>query len=145
MSDVLKLIARDAAALRVISALLQDAVVKASDMAYLEEQRLFALVANRFKWEVEDEKLRARSGLRFHGVTSVRQKNIPDSNQILSLLAIQFIPSDGLSGKINLVFSASAEICLDVEACEAILEDIGAPWSAQSKPQHQINEDDTEE
>ena len=145
MSTELKLIAHCDADLQVISALVQDAVLKASDMAYLDERRIFAIVVNRFKWEAEEEKLRVRSGLRFHGVTAVKHKNMPPEGQILSLLALRFTPIDGLAGQISLVFSASVEICLDVEACEVILEDIGAPWPAQSKPQHQIEDDGVKE
>jgi hypothetical protein len=46
----LKLKARDSRDLDVIAALLQDALVPLSDVAFLRGEKRFVLVANRFKW-----------------------------------------------------------------------------------------------
>ena len=48
--DNLKLIALDAEDLKVISAHLQDAVLKVGDMAFVPRERRFAAVLNRFDW-----------------------------------------------------------------------------------------------
>ena len=47
----LKLIVLDAEDLSVVSAHLQDAVLKRADMVYLPGQRRFALAARRFDWQ----------------------------------------------------------------------------------------------
>ena len=46
----LKLIALDAEDLRVISAHLQDAVLRVGDMVYLPNEKRFVALANRFDW-----------------------------------------------------------------------------------------------
>ncbi len=51
MTD-LKLIAFDEEDLKVVSAHLQDAVVRVGDMAYLPKERRFAALLNRFDWEL---------------------------------------------------------------------------------------------
>ena len=45
-----KLIALDEEDLAVLSSLLQDAVLRVADMAYLPKQRRFAAALNRFEW-----------------------------------------------------------------------------------------------
>ena len=47
----LKLIAKTEDDLRVISAHLQDSIVKISDIASLKKNRLFLMQLNRFMWE----------------------------------------------------------------------------------------------
>ena len=46
----LKLIALDAEDLSVLSANLQDAVLRIADIAYLPREKRFAAIANRFDW-----------------------------------------------------------------------------------------------
>jgi len=55
-ADALRLLARDEEDLAVISAILQDALIPVSEMAYLPDERRFALVANRFRWEAPPAK-----------------------------------------------------------------------------------------
>ena len=47
----LNLLSRDVNDLMVVSSMLQDAIVSAEDMAYLEKERAFVMVVNRFQWE----------------------------------------------------------------------------------------------
>ena len=46
-----KLRAEDADDLKVISACLQDALVAVRDLAFVQTDRTFLMVANRFRWE----------------------------------------------------------------------------------------------
>ena len=46
-----KLMAQDAQDLSILSALMQDAIGKTSEVAWLPDRRIFALVVNRFRWE----------------------------------------------------------------------------------------------
>ena len=59
--DLLKLVALDPEDLAIVSAHLQDAIVRVGDLAYLPKERRFALVARRFDWEASpDEPPRRR-------------------------------------------------------------------------------------
>jgi hypothetical protein len=151
----LKLIALDAEDLRVISAHLQDAVVRVSDMAYLPKQKRFAALANRFDWgkalgAVKPEaKLRKgasglerrRTGLRIERVLTAKVSGIDlkDRRATLALLAIDFAPASGTEGPdgdVTLTFSGGAAIRLGVECLEFEMKDLGAVWSTKRSPVH---------
>jgi hypothetical protein len=144
MAD-LKLIALDADDLAVISAHLQDAVLKVADLAYLPQDKRFAAIANRFDWldALEDGKggsdgfARRRTAVRFERVLGAKVSGIDLKNgsAVLSLLAIRFEPKQVPGGDILLVFADGA-IRLEVEVIEAALEDLGPVWEAKGKPQH---------
>jgi len=150
MSADLRLSARDAKDLEILSAVLQDAVLKVGDIAYLKARRRFALVANRFVWE-EAEKprrkrapfLRVRTGLHFEDVLGVQAHRIrrDDPDAVLELLAIRFEPEapedpENPAGHVELVFAGGGAIKLHVECLEAHLRDMGAPWPTKHKPEH---------
>jgi hypothetical protein len=59
-------------------------------------------------------------------------------DDVLSLLAVSFVPTDQPAGIIELVFSGGGTIMLDVECVEAGLADIGGAWQATSRPAHRI-------
>ena len=140
----LKLYALDPEDLDVLSAHLQDAVLRIGDMAYLPDQRRFALVVNRFDWveqaEKAKEKHRRRTALHFERVTAVRRRRLrqdsPDG--VLNLLAIRYSETEAPAGTIDLVFSADATIRLEVECLEASLSDLGPAWSTQAVPAHDL-------
>lgn len=148
----LKLIALDAEDLNVISAHLQDAVVRMADMTYLPGEKRFAAVANRFDWAktlsstagrakgLKDFE-RRRAGLRFERVLGARihALNLADKSATLSLLAITFEPSsipESVDGEVLLTFSGGAAIRLHVECLEVEMQDLGAAWSAVNAPRH---------
>ena len=157
----LKLIALDAEDLAVISAQLQDAVLRVGDLRFEKAHRRFALLANRFNWmkalKSEDgaggERPAANTGyerrqcaLRFERVRGVQTQNIDrgDTRRVLSLLAISFKSAgdDSPDGQVTLMFSAGAAIRLDVEVIECELRDLGGAWATKARPQHQIAEAD---
>ena len=70
----------------------------------------------------------------------IKRLNRQRKDGVVSLLSVQFEPGEAPAGLMRLIFSGGGEIRLEVEACEAILEDISAPWAASSQPAH---EDDT--
>ncbi|PSJ19591.1 DUF2948 domain-containing protein, partial [Halomonas sp. ND22Bw] len=85
--------------LGVISAHLQDAILKASDLAYLGGQHRFVLVARRFDWSAEDgaPPRRRLTGMHFDRVLRVRSRGIgpgTESDSPLELLAITFEPTE---------------------------------------------------
>ncbi|MBT5157039.1 MAG: DUF2948 family protein [Rhodobiaceae bacterium] len=138
----LKLYARDGDDMKVVSACLQDSVAQIGDMTYLEGARRFVILVNRFCWERDGGvPMRVRSALQISGVEAIQQRqlNLTRRDGIVSILAVQFEPTESPSGVILLVFSGGGEIRLEVEACEAILEDVTAPWAAASRPAHAVD------
>ena len=144
---MLKLVALDEEDLQVLSAHLQDAVLKVSDLQYLGVEKRFVLTANRFAWEEAKPKFlrkptyqRRRTTLHFNRVTAAKATGIDRQKQddVLSLLAIRFIPGEAPTGTIELTFSANAAIRLDVECIEAQLADLGAAWETESLPRHNV-------
>lgn len=143
MTD-LKLIAFDVEDLAVLSAHLQDAVIRSSDMAYLNAEKRFAAVANRFDWNESvtssgQATHRRRCGLRFEHVRGAKVTGFTPGrgDAVLSLLAISFEESNPPGGFVTLTFAGNAAIRLDVECIEAELRDLGAVWETTHRPQHE--------
>jgi hypothetical protein len=137
--EPLKLVALDEEDLAILSAHLQDAVVRAGDLAYLAKEKRFALVARRFDWTApEDEPRRRLSGLHFERVMRVRTRNIDlgRADEVLSLLAVHFTVAEAPSGTATLFFSGDAAVQLELECIEAGLSDLGPAWSADTRPSH---------
>ncbi|KRE24234.1 hypothetical protein ASE66_03035 [Bosea sp. Root483D1] len=137
-AEPLKLIALDADDLSVISAHLQDAVLKRGDIAYLPAEKRFALALRRFDWEgaAQGQKRRRLSALHFERVTAARSTKVAAGDAILSLLAVTFAQSDDPAGQVTLHFSDGAAIRLDVECIEAQMKDLGPIWEAVATPAH---------
>jgi Protein of unknown function (DUF2948) len=141
--EMLKLVALDEEDLAIISAHVQDAVMKVEHLDYAKASSQFILTMNRFAWEAGAGGRRAGderrlSVLNFARVTSVKAHRINPRKKadVLSLLAIRFLPSDPPGGAIELVFAGDASIRLDVECIEARLTDTGGAWAASSRPAH---------
>ena len=142
----LKLIALDADDLSIISAHLQDAVLKVSDIAYLPKEKRFAALTHRFDWveAIKDGKngtrdlARRQSALRFERVLGAQVNGIDlkAKSTVLSLLAIGFEPSEEPEGDVMLLFAGGGAIKLHVECIEAEMKDLGPVWQATGKPQH---------
>lgn len=135
--------AADADDLRAMSTVLQDAVVKIGDMAYLPRERRFAFVANRFLWEAGGDRevgpfWRTRAGAHFDDVRAAQWSRLrPDAKDaVVELLAVEFKPSVDGAGEVTLTFSGGGAVRLAVDAVNAELRDIAAPWRARMKPRH---------
>jgi hypothetical protein len=143
--DALKLIALDTEDLAVMSAHLQDAVLKVGDMAWLPREHRFALVANRFDWEgaVSGLRRRRRTGLAFSRVMAARVTGFDLSRKdtVLNLLAVTFRETESPSGEIDLVFSGGAAIRLEVECLEGQMSDLGPAWETACCPAHQVSDE----
>jgi len=142
--ELLRLVALDQEDLAIISAHLQDAILKVGDLKFLAQERRFALCARRFDWEAEpNEPPRRRlTGLHFERVTAARARGIDRSkpNAILNLLAITFEEKNAPSGCATLLFSDGAAIQLDVECIETQMKDLGPVWEAEARPVHDVEE-----
>jgi len=149
--DCLKLLAMDDEDLAVLSAHVQDAVLKVADLVNLPKERRFALGMNRFIWEKADGRRpsfeRRRAALTFDRVLSVQTSHIrrdrPEA--VLELLAIGFEPgAEAPAGNVILYFAGGGAIRLAVECIEARLADLGTAWATRLKPSHGIAGDTAE-
>jgi len=140
--DSLKLVALDKDDLEVISAHLQDAVVKVSDVLWRPKEQRLVVALNRFDWEQAQggapEYRRRRSALRFERVRSCKCRNVDrdSKDQVLNLLAVGFAENDAPGGVVTLTFSDGAMLRLDVECLEAEIADLGPVWTTACCPCH---------
>jgi hypothetical protein len=148
-SATAKLAALDADDLAVVSAHVQDAVVRVGDLVFAPAERRFALMMNRYAWEAADAKgargpgERRRAALQFDRVLAVStcriRRDVPDA--VLSLLAVTFEPAADPaqvpSGAVVLNFAGGGGVRLEVECIEARLADLGAAWEARARPEHE--------
>src|SRR5262245_46437016 len=140
MTEGLKLIAEDEEDLAIISAHLQDAVMRVGDIAYLPKSRRFAAFLNRYCWEgCPDNTIgeRTRSGLHFDNVLSAKAMNVRQDNPdaVVELLALRFHPRGEGAGAIDLLLAGGGSIRLEVEAIDATLRDISEHWPARARPE----------
>lgn len=143
----LRLIAMDGDDLAIVSAHVQDSVLKAGDLLWLPAERRFVVTLNRFAHEARPKGLfarrvgeRRRAALDFARVSAVRSAGFDreDKETVLSLLALRFEPGDPPSGTVELVLAGGASIRLDVECIEARLSDLGPAWATPSVPKHPV-------
>lgn len=143
----LRLVAQDAEDLRVISTLVQDAVLPVTELKFDAKRRRFALMLNRFRWEDRSQAEqvgrayeRVRSVLVVEDVRKVQSMGFDraDNDLVLSLLSMDFAPGDDGMGRLTLVLAGDGAIALDVEALEVRLDDVTRPYRAPSGkvPQH---------
>jgi hypothetical protein len=147
--DRLKLIALDREDIEVVSAHLQDAVVKAADIRWRPDEKRVVVALNRFDWESANsnrpEFRRRRAALRFERVSACKCRNCTPvekdqvTDQVLNLLAVSFEETDQPAGVITLLFSGGAALRLEVECLEAELADLGPAWSTECCPAHTID------
>ena len=143
--EPLGLMAADEQDLEVVSAVMQDAVCKVGEMAYLPRARRFALLANRFVWEEGATKARGpwhrvRTGLHFEDVARVRTLALDMGNKgaVVSILAVRFEPEgEEGAGTITLSLGGGGAVALEVDAINAAAEDLSPPWRTQNKPDHE--------
>ena len=135
---LLKLLAEDADDLAVISAAMQDAVLKVGDIAFEPKARRLTVAFNRYRWEAGGGE-RVRSGLQLGGVLGVQTRKIrrdaPDA--VLELLAMTFTPAEPPGGEVTLSFAGGGDLRASVECVEAVLADVSTPWPTPRKPAHE--------
>ncbi|WP_319826051.1 DUF2948 family protein [Thalassovita sp.] len=134
----LNLGALDGDDLKVVSALVQDAVFPASEMRWMPKERRFALLVNRFRWEDAGRERhgaeRVQSLLVFQNVQKVASQGVPrgDKDVVLSLLSLDWQAGESPCGVIELVLAGDGGIRLEVEALEVGLKDVTRPYRAPS-------------
>ncbi len=144
--EELKLVALDKDDIEVVSAHVQDALVKLADIFWQPREHRFVMALNRFDWMSATEAKpvaradyrRCRTALRFERVLACKCRNLDQSNKDtrLNLLAVEFAEKDSPAGMVTLIFSGGGVIRLDVECLEAELADLGEVSTAALCPDH---------
>jgi hypothetical protein len=145
-TDELKLVALDKDDIEVVSAHVQDALVKVADILWLPREHRFVMALNRFDWmsavdakaESKPDYRRCRTALRFDRVNACKCRNLDQKSKDarLNLLAVEFAETDSPAGVVTLTFSGGGAIRLDVECLEAELADLGEVSAAALCPDH---------
>ncbi|MCF6315216.1 MAG: DUF2948 family protein [Marinosulfonomonas sp.] len=145
--EPLRLRAEDTSDLAVLAALVQDAVFPANEMTWQADQRRFAILLNRFRWEDRakaDARKRAfervQSVLVVNDVVKVQSQGVErgDADTVMSLLSITFEAGKDGMGRITMTLAGDGVIALDVECLDVALKDVTRPYIAPSKhaPHH---------
>ena len=134
----LRLLAQDTDDLAVISAAMQDAVLKVGDIAFEPKARRLTLAFNRFRWE-SGSRERIRSGLQLGGVLKVEARKIrrDAKDAVLEILAVTFEAGEAPGGVITISCAGGGDIRVNVECLEAILADVSQPWPTPRTPAHE--------
>ena len=131
--------------LEIISTYSQDSIVAIKDVIFLEKNRLFIMIINRFMWEsVEkdtyNKNKRIRCAIKFEDVLKVKSKRInqKNKNKNLECLAIKCNEVLNKNYHINFFFSGGGVISLITESIEVVMNDLGESWNVKHIPQHKI-------
>lgn len=137
----LRLIAQTGEDVEVISSLMQDAVLPASEFEWSPSTRRFAMLINRFRWEENTTKPeRVRAVLAIDDVTGISSQGVDRANRdvIYSVLALSWDPGQDGGGRLTLTLAGDGALRCDVEAINVTLQDMTQPYEAISgkTPQH---------
>ena len=141
----LKLIGKNLEDLKVISAYSQDSIVAVKDIVFLERNRIFVMMINRFMWEdIEKgtfrQNKRIRCAIKFEEILKVKSKKInqKNRNKRLECLAIKCNEILGKNYEIIFFFSGGGIITLIAEFIEVLMRDLGVSWNVKHFPKHKI-------
>jgi|SRR5579871_153492 hypothetical protein len=146
--EELKLVALDKDDIEVVSAHVQDALVRVGDIFWYPHEHRFVMALKRFDWmaavdasdaeEGRPDYRRCRTALRFERVNACKCRGLDQMNKEaqLNLLAVEFAAREAPSGIVTLTFSGGGAIRLDVECLEAELADLGEVFPAVVCPDH---------
>jgi hypothetical protein len=151
--EELKLVALDKDDIGVVSAHVQDALVKVADIFWRPREHRFVVALNRFDWmnvveaggsadvgnnDNSPDYRRCRTALRFERVVGCKCRGLDQTakDATLNLLAVEFTERDAPAGTVTLTFSGGAAIRLEVECLEAELADLGEVYAAVACPDH---------
>lgn len=133
--EPLRLLAQDADDLMIISAALQDAILRPVDIVWEKGPRRVTLALSRFCWECGGTRVMA--AMQFGDVLAVKSRRLPRGPEsALELLAIYFEPGEAPGGRIILMFAGGGDLRIDVECLDAVVADLSERWPAQMAPEH---------
>lgn len=133
--EPLRLLAEDADDLYIISAALQDAILRPVDIVWEPSSRRVTLKLSRFCWECGGTRVMA--AMQFGDVTAVKSRRLPRlPESALELLAMDFAPDEAPGGRVILMFAGGGDLRIDVECLDAVLTDLSERWPARLAPTH---------
>lgn len=136
----LRILARDAEDLSVISACMQDAVFTGDQIRWDAKKRQFTVLINRFRWEdVARRTERVQALLRVEDVLRVQSNGVTRAaDVVVSVLSIAWTPGADGTGRLELVLAGDGAIALEVECLEVGLVDVSRPYEAPTgkRPTH---------
>jgi len=141
MTDKLKLRAESQEDLVILSAALQDAILRVGEIHYSARERHLDLRLSRFANESKDPAARVLTGLRVDGVINLQSKGIDrtDPEAMMVLLSMDFAPdSTPPGGILSLIFAGGGIIRAQLEAIDVILADVSEPRLTDKKPLHPL-------
>ncbi|OYX19683.1 MAG: hypothetical protein B7Z09_02875 [Brevundimonas diminuta] len=131
----LRLLAEDADDLQIISAALQDAIMRPVDIRWEKEARRLTVVLSRFCWECGGTRVMA--AMQFGDVHAVKSRRLPRLPEAaLELLALDFLPTEAPGGQVMMMFAGGGDLRIDVECLDAVLTDLSERWPARVAPTH---------
>ena len=137
--EPLRLLAEDAEDLAIISAALQDAILRPADIVWEKQARRLTIEFSRFCWECGGT--RVRSAMQFGDVHAVQSRGLPRLPDVhLELLALDFMPNELPGGWVILMFAGGGDLRLEVECLDAVVVDISDRWPARAAPSHPEDE-----
>ncbi len=134
MAEPLRLLAQSEDDVPALSALVQDAVVRAGDVVWDAQRRRLVLLLSRYRWEATSPS-RVRSALRVESVLQVQRRGWPAADTMLDLLAVT-ASGDWVSLDWASALDGATAIRIKVEAVDLVLEDLGEPWPSRQQPHH---------
>ena len=137
--EPLRLLAEDAEDLHVISAALQDAIMRPVDIVWEPAARRVTIALSRFCWECGGTRVMA--AMQFGDVISVKSRRLPRGPETaLELLAMEFAPDEAPGGRVIMMFAGGGDLRIDVECLDAVLTDLSDRWPARIAPTHLADE-----
>lgn len=142
---LLRLRAEDGDDMPVVSAALQDAVVRVCDIAWTRRRRRVTIHLQRYLHERDciDCGDRVLSVLAVEGVLSVQSRRVRhDAPEAWAqVLALRFEPdAEPPGGALHLELAGGGAVRIDVECIDLVLLDVSEPWKARARPTHPIEE-----
>jgi len=132
----LKIKALDTKDIKILSTLCQDGIFTFEEMKHFNYEKVFIATFSRFCWENYDninQSYRVVSGIQIKEINYVEFVNFNDEEKtnFLNLLAITF-----KNKCLELNFSSSKLIKINVNKINILLEDINLPWPTKNRPMH---------
>ena len=144
MSDgLLKLRAKDAEDVQVLSAVLQDSIVPVCDMAFQPAEKTFIAVAQRLRREAGEGGAGERicCALTVKGVTGVKTHGVDLKQQAEAMLDLLAIlpeqPTPVAAPRLTLIFAGDVRVRLEMDQWSVLVEDFGETWPALCRPCHE--------
>lgn len=142
MTKALRIAAQSPEDLTILSASLQDAILRIGDISYQKSAHALSLRISRFSHEHQGQASRILAGLRFDGVLGIKARGLDrsDPDNLCVLLGLHFEHGETFpEGELYLIFAGGGEICMQVECIDAILTDVAKPRQTDKIPLHPLD------